>query len=212
MKTFLHSAQRLFLIASYTTLLSFGLIGCAGMAPKAQIKVSLQEIEWRGENEQFNQVAKSKITRWLKQFPLRDIRLKLNRSEHYYSELQSFLITQGLKSQQLETFTPDIKLPTDNIFIAGIVIKRSIPRCPSWSTPNMADSSVSQTSNFGCASERNLAIMIADPRDLIRGKKLHPASSEHSINALDRYYRRDTTQADIEDPAAPLIPPVIEIQ
>ena len=212
MKKLILNAKYLFFVASYTFLLSIGLVGCAGMAPKAQIKVSLQEIEWSGKNNQFDQYTKSQITRWLKQFPLRDIRLKLNQAENYYSELTFFLIEQGLKPQQLEVFTPDIKLPTKNIFIAGILIKRNIPQCPSWSTPNMADSKVSQSSNFGCASERNLAIMIADPSDLIRGKKLHPASAEHSLNALDRYYRRETTQVEAEAPAEPLIPPVIDVQ
>jgi pilus biogenesis lipoprotein CpaD len=76
----------------------------------------------------------------------------------------------------------------------------------------MADSKVSQSSNFGCASERNLAIMIADPSDLIRGKKLNPASAEHSLNALDRYYLRDTDQIEAEEPAEPLVPPVITAQ
>ncbi len=212
MKTFLLNTQRLSMAAIYTLLLAAGLAGCTGMAPKAQIKVSLQEVEWRGENKQFNKSAKSQISRWLNQFPLGDIRLKLNQSASYYSELKIYLFEQGLTPQQLEVFAPEIELPTNNIFIAGILIKRSIPQCPSWSTPNMADSKVSQSSNFGCASERNLAIMIADPRDLIRGKKLHPASAEHSLNALERYYRRETTQIEAEAPAEPLIPPVIEVQ
>jgi pilus biogenesis lipoprotein CpaD len=212
MKNFLLNVQYRISIVVYTTLLTIGLVGCAGMAPKAQIKVSLQEIEWRGENKQFNKSAKTQITHWLKQFPLGDIRLKLNKSESYYSELEMYLIEQGLRPQQLEVFSPEVKLPTKNIFIAGIFIKRNIPQCPSWSTPNMADSKVSQSSNFGCASERNLAIMIADPSDLIRGKKLHPASAEHSLNALDRYYRRETTQVEAEAPAEPLIPPVIDVQ
>lgn len=212
MKNFLFNAQHLFFVAIYTALLTIGLVGCTGMTPKAQIKVSLQEIEWRGKNKQFDQKAKLQITHWLKKFPLRDIRLKLNQSENYYSELTHFLIEQGLRPQQLEVFSPEIKLPTKNIFIAGIHIKQDIPQCPSWSTPNMSDSKVSQSSNFGCASERNLAIMIADPSDLIRGKKLHPASAEHSLNALDRYYRRETNQAELEEPAEPLIPPVIEVQ
>ena len=55
MKTFLFNAQHLFFVAIYTALLTIGLVGCSGMTPKAQIKVSLQEIEWRGKNNQFDQ-------------------------------------------------------------------------------------------------------------------------------------------------------------
>lgn len=186
--------------------------GCAGMSPKAQIKLSLQEIEWSAASAEFNQQAQASLTQWVNALPKRDVRLKLDASAHYYSQLKAHLIKQGFSLNQLETFSEDISLPTKNIFIAGIVIQRSIPNCPSWVVPNMADSNVSQTSNFGCASQRNLAIMVADPSDLLRGKKLSPANSEHTTNALNRYYRRNIEQSEPETPAEPLTSPVITAQ
>lgn len=186
--------------------------GCAGMSPKAQIKLSLKEIEWTAASAEFNQQAQASLTQWINALPQRDVRLKLDSSAHYYSQLKAHLIKQGFSLNQLETFSEDISLPTKNIFIAGIVIQRSIPKCPSWRVPNMGDSNVSQSSNFGCASQRNLAIMVADPNDLVRGKKLSPASAEHTSNALDRYYRRTVEQATPEAPAEPLTAPVITVQ
>lgn len=186
--------------------------GCAGMSPKAQIKLSLQEIEWSAASAEFNQQAQASLTQWVNALPKRDVRLKLDASAHYYSQLKAHLIKQGFSLNQLETFSEDISLPTKNIFIAGIVIQRSITNCPSWGVPNMADSNVSQSSNFGCASQRNLAIMVADPSDLLRGKKLSPANSEHTTNALSRYYRRNIEQSEPETPAEPLTSPVITAQ
>ncbi len=185
------------------------LFGCAGMAPKAQIKLSIEEVEWRSSTRTFNAEAQASLYKWLKKLPLADVRLKLDNKKAAYPQLKAFLLQQGLSNQQIELFDSHVTLPTDNLFIAGIIIKRSIPQCPSWKVPNMADSKVSQSSNFGCANERNLAVLVADPSDLVRGKKLAPASSEHSINALNRYYRRTIQQAEPEAPAEPLTPPAI---
>ncbi|MGR6872233.1 CpaD family pilus assembly lipoprotein [Pseudomonas sp. HK3] len=188
------------------------LTGCAGMSPKAQIKLSIKQVEWTTDSTAFNEQAQNSLTQWINSLPIADVRLKLDSSTHYYSQLRAYLIKQGFTSEQLETFSEEISLPTNNIFIAGIVIKRSIPNCPSWVVPNMADSNVSQSSNFGCASQRNLAIMVADPSDLIRGKKLSPASAEYTTNALNRYYRRNVEQPEPETPAGPLTSPVITAQ
>jgi len=188
------------------------LSGCAGMASKAQIKLSVKEVEWSSSFAVFNPQAQASLTHWINSLPLRDVRLKLDNSTQYYPQLKHFLLQQGLTHQQLEVFDSNINLPTNNVFIAGIIIERSIPQCPSWRVPNMSDSNVSQSSNFGCASEHNLAIMVADPSDLARGKQLSPASAKRTSNALDRYYGRNVEQAEPEAPAEPLAPTVFNDQ
>ena len=177
------------------------LSACSGMANKSQIQLSTEEIEWHSETKVFDKKAQQSLTLWLIKYPARDIRIKLDETSNNHKMIKTHLISQGIRPQQIELFTHTAILPSHHNFIAALVIRRSIPKCPSWITPNMADSNVRQSSNFGCASERNLAIMIADPADLIRGKKLDGASAEHSINALDRYYRR------IEDQAGPTVNP-----
>ena len=42
------------------------------------------------------------------------------------------------------------------------------PECPNWSKPPI-DYSAQVSSNFGCANATNLALMVADPADLLRG-------------------------------------------
>lgn len=41
--------------------------------------------------------------------------------------------------------------------------------CPDWRSQD-ADSAAMTDSNYGCATNANLAAMIADPQDLVRGK------------------------------------------
>lgn len=45
-----------------------------------------------------------------------------------------------------------------------------VPNCPDFSRIYQPDYQASTTSNFGCATNSNLAAMIADPGDLVRGE------------------------------------------
>jgi len=52
----------------------------------------------------------------------------------------------------------------------------SVPSCPDFSRQYQPDFSASTTSNFGCAANSNLAAMVADPADLVRGEPGSPTS------------------------------------
>jgi pilus assembly protein CpaD len=54
-----------------------------------------------------------------------------------------------------------------------IVVSRSrasVPGCPSWHDRSQADLVGGQGDNFGCAMASNLAVMVADPQDLVQGR------------------------------------------
>jgi len=53
-----------------------------------------------------------------------------------------------------------------------VVVTRAsafVPGCPDWSTKSSINVNNATSSNYGCATNSNLAAMIADPNDLIRG-------------------------------------------
>jgi pilus assembly protein CpaD len=53
-----------------------------------------------------------------------------------------------------------------------VVVSRTtagVPGCPDYSRVYQPDFSASTTSNYGCAANSNLAAMVADPNDLVRG-------------------------------------------
>jgi len=57
---------------------------------------------------------------------------------------------------------------------ARVVITRTsaaVPGCPDWSAKSDMNYNNGLSSNFGCASNNNLATMVADPQDLLTGKK-----------------------------------------
>lgn len=73
---------------------------------------------------------------------------------------------------------------------ARVVIARSrasVPGCPDWAGKSDASLLNGISANYGCANNGNLAAMIANPEDLIKGQKGSPdtyiSTSGASINA-----------------------------
>ncbi len=70
-----------------------------------------------------------------------------------------------------------------------VVVTRSsasVPSCPDWSTTSERNYDSSNHSNHGCSINSNLAAMIADPEDLIRGrdaKALDNNNGKAAVNA-----------------------------
>ena len=57
---------------------------------------------------------------------------------------------------------------------ARVVITRTsaaVPGCPDWSAKSDMNYNNATSPNFGCAVNSNLAAMVADPQDLLEGKK-----------------------------------------
>lgn len=77
---------------------------------------------------------------------------------------------------------------------AEIVVRRYVavaPPCPDWSKPSGFDPGNTEASNFGCATATNLARMVADPADLVRGRALGPADGVREADAYRRYREGD---------------------
>jgi pilus assembly protein CpaD len=61
------------------------------------------------------------------------------------------------------------------------------PRCPDWSKPEVDEPTNSRSSNFGCASETGLALMVANPRDLLHGTPAAGADGEALARGVALY-------------------------
>lgn len=64
--------------------------------------------------------------------------------------------------------------------------KASVPSCPDFTTDHDRNYNASNHSNYGCATNSNLAAMIADPEDLVHGrenKKLDANSGSKAVGA-----------------------------
>ncbi len=63
----------------------------------------------------------------------------------------------------------------------------TLPACPDWSRETGTDFANLPHSNFGCATESNLGLMVAEPKDLVRGRTLGPADGVHQAEGIVRY-------------------------
>ena len=66
-----------------------------------------------------------------------------------------------------------------------------VPGCPNWSDDPARSFTNELSSNFGCATATNLALMVDDPRDLLRGRDLAPADGAFLANTLGLYQRSE---------------------
>lgn len=80
-----------------------------------------------------------------------------------------------------------------------LIVRRtsaSVPGCPDWSGNQETNMSGSASSNFGCGVNGNLAAMVANPEDLVRGQStdsdLRTATSNRAIQT---YREKDLTGA-----------------
>lgn len=74
---------------------------------------------------------------------------------------------------------------------ARVVIMRSrasVPGCPDWSDKSDATLGNGISHNYGCANNGNLAAMVANPEDLIKGQKGSPDTYISTSNATIKAY------------------------
>lgn len=75
-------------------------------------------------------------------------------------------------------------------------MRASVPGCPDWSLNSTNDFNANTSSNYGCATNRNLAAMIANPADLVRGTAGNETNDAAvSFKAIDTYRKKAPTGA-----------------
>ena len=73
---------------------------------------------------------------------------------------------------------------------ARVVVMRAtanVPGCPDWSRPSHIEFEASTMSNYGCASEGNLAAMVVDANDLVSGKPHSGTDALTTVKAIETY-------------------------
>lgn len=79
-----------------------------------------------------------------------------------------------------------------------VVVSRSrasVPGCPDFSRTSQPEFDANTSSNFGCAINSNLAAMIANPEDLVRGQPGSITDPATGNKAIDQYRKAPPTGA-----------------
>ena len=80
-----------------------------------------------------------------------------------------------------------------------LIVRRtsaSVPGCPDWRTNSESNFTGGTSSNFGCATNGNLAAMVANPEDLVRGQStMSDRRTATSSRAIETYRTKSPTGA-----------------
>jgi pilus assembly protein CpaD len=84
-------------------------------------------------------------------------------------------------------------LPTDEVRITYIRYRAEAPTCGDWSVDLGYTASNHPAPNWGCATRHNLAVMVADPRDLALPQPLDAGDPARRLTVLDKYRKGEST-------------------
>ena len=71
-----------------------------------------------------------------------------------------------------------------------VIVSRTVagvPNCPNWDRKSQPDFAGSTASNYGCATNSNLAAMMANPEDLVRGQTGRDQDPRTASKAIKSY-------------------------
>lgn len=111
--------------------------------------------------------------------------------------VQKLLKNSKLADKKL-TIAVDEKLDNQTV-LAVTHWKAEVPNCPDWSKPTGTDYYNGNGPNFGCATEQNLASMVANPHDIERGRDAGPADAHQGVLGVERYRRGEIIEIRRED-------------
>lgn len=105
------------------------------------------------------------------------------------------LLENGVSRNQIMVGGANAPGPSDDIRITYIRYVAESPPCGDWST-NLGYTAGNVTPpNFGCATQRNIAAMVADPRDLLMPDTSGQADAQRRLTVLDKYRKGEPTPA-----------------
>ncbi len=84
--------------------------------------------------------------------------------------------------------------PSGSVVVSYVRYVAAAPQCGDWSENLGYSPDNTKSPNFGCAYQRNLAAMIADPRDLLGPRAESMGDAERRATVLGKYRRGEPTQ------------------
>lgn len=87
-------------------------------------------------------------------------------------------------------------VPEGHLRIVVTRASASVPGCPNWDSKSSLNPVNATSSNYGCAVNSNLAAMVADPNDLIKGKRDTGHDPVAATRAIQTYRTKPQTGAE----------------
>ena len=106
------------------------------------------------------------------------------------------LAALGVPRERIMLANPDALDAGDEVRVSYIRYQAHVEPCGDWSANLGYTASNRPSANFGCATQHNLAAMVADPRDLLGPGGMGPVDTARRAAVMDHYEKGEITQAD----------------
>lgn len=106
---------------------------------------------------------------------------------HIEEQLQNL----GIRPENIQLLTLKTAQSHDNhwdLKVSSKTLVVNVPDCHISDMSSIRSKPFASVGVLGCANRTNLALMIADPKDLLRPKILDSADGIRAVNAVDRYH------------------------
>ncbi|WP_308517278.1 CpaD family pilus assembly lipoprotein [Sphingomonas flavescens] len=85
-------------------------------------------------------------------------------------------------------------VPANGVRVVVARRRAEVPNCPNWRNPSQPDWDNKTMSNFGCGVNSNIAAMVANPEDLLRGRDgAGVPDGVTATRAIDMYRKKAPT-------------------
>lgn len=108
------------------------------------------------------------------------------------SETRRLAVVRELRARGFDPRSSDPLLDRHPSSASDVIVRIAryhvvLPECPNYGRTMTGDNSNLPSSNFGCANRRNLGLMVANPRDLLRGRDMGPVAGERLARPVELY-------------------------
>lgn len=197
-------------IATWTVLaLATTLAGCTGAAHSNHSLESVHQPVVRNAIYQFDVAAangelppseQGRLQGWLDAMGVRyGDRVAIEDSSSYgassaQATVRSMVERRGLLlSNDVPVTTGAV--PEGHVRVIVTRASASVPGCPNWDSKSSINPTNATSSNYGCATNSNLASMVADPNDLIKGASNTGSDPTAATRAIQTYRTKPQTGA-----------------
>lgn len=197
-------------VATWTVLaLATSLAGCTGAAYTNRSLDSVHQPVVRNTIYQFDVAASSgelspseqgRLQGWLDALGVRyGDRIGIEDPSIYGSTAAQATIRSVIERRGL-LVSNDVPVTTGAVpqgHLRVVVTRASafVPGCPNWDSKSAINTANATSSNYGCATNSNLAAMVADPNDLIKGARNDRHDPAAATRAIRTYRERPQSGA-----------------
>jgi pilus biogenesis lipoprotein CpaD len=115
--------------------------------------------------------------------------------EAFAEEIRSSAVANGLaKSEVLVGVDPSLR--PNEIQVSFVSYTAIVPECGYWYEESYVNFENANSANFGCATQHNLGVMLADPSDLIEPTPFDARDGVRTAIVVDLYRAGDATGAE----------------